>query len=92
MEEQILRPRKDRVELRGKLSYMESTRSWSLMNLKKSIVEEFPQLKERVSAFGYKMVFYQEYESLEKFIRKLKRDGEALPILVWLVREKKIIN
>ena len=87
MEEQILRPKRDKLEIKGKLSYLESTHSWSLISLRKAVIEEFPQLKERSSAFGYKMVFYHEHKQLEKFIKKLK--GEALPILVWLVKEKK---
>jgi len=88
MEAQILRPQRNRLEIKGRLSYLESTHSWSLMNLRKAVIEEFPQLKERISAFTYKMVFYHEHEQLEKFIKKLKREGEALPILVWLVKEK----
>jgi len=88
MEAQILRPQKNKLELKGKLSYFESTHSWSMLNLKKRILEEFPQLKERTSVFSYKMLFYHDYENLEKFMRKLRKDGEALPILVWLVREK----
>ena len=90
MDTQILRPQRNKLETKGKLSYMESTHSWSLMNLRKPVIEEFPQLKERCSAFGYKMTFFHEYEELEKLIRKLKRDGEALPILVWLVKEKNV--
>ena len=88
MEEQTLRPRKNKLELKGKLSYFESTHSWSCLNLRKAILEEFPQLKERASAFGYKMIFCHEYDELEKFMRKLKKEGEALPILMWLVKEK----
>jgi len=88
MEEQILRPRRDRVEVKGKLSYRESTHSWCFLRLGKEIISEFPQLKERVSGFGYKMIFYHEFNDIEKFIRKLKREGEAVPILMWLVKEK----
>ena len=88
MDTQILRPQRNKLEIKGKLSYIESTHSWSLMALRKPVIEEFPQLKERSSTFGYKMTFYHEYEQLEKLIRKIKRDGEALPILVWLVKEK----
>ena len=90
MEAEILRPQRNKLEIKGKLSYLESTHSWSLMNLRKAVIEEFPQLKERVSAFGYKMVLYHKHDELEKFIRKLKREGEALPILVWLVKEKSV--
>ena len=90
MEEQILRPRREKLEIKGKISYFESTHSWSCLNLRKSVIEEFPQLKERSSKFGYKMIFCREYPDLEKFLRKLKKEGEALPILVWLVKEKSI--
>ena len=88
MEAQILRPKRDKLEIKGKLSYFESTHSWSCLNLKKAILEEFPQLRERVSAFGYKMVMFHEYDRLEKSIRKLKKEREVLPILFWLIKEK----
>ena len=84
MEEKILRPKTNNLELRGKLSYFESTQAWSCLNLRKPILDEFPELKEKISAFGYKMIFHHEYKELEKLIRKLKRDGEALPILMWI--------
>ena len=89
MEAQILRPQKNKLEINGRLSYLESTHSWSLMNLKKAIVDEFPQLKERVSSFGYKMTFFHDCDQLEKFVKKTKKEKNALPILLWLVKEKK---
>lgn len=84
----MLRPKKDKLEVNGKLSYFESTHSWTCLNLRKSILEEFPQLKERASSFGYKMLFYHEYDQLERFIRKLRKEGEALPMLMWFIKEK----
>ena len=85
----ILRPKKERVEVDGKISYQESTHSWSQLNLRKAILDEFPQLKERMSSFGYKLIFYQAYDQLEKFLKRLKEIGEPLPILVWFAKEKK---
>jgi hypothetical protein len=90
MDAQILRPRRERIEVTGKISYQESTHSWSQLNMRKAILSEFPQLKERIASFGYKMIFYQEYDQLEKFLRKIKREGEVVPILMWLVKEKKL--
>lgn len=84
----VLRPKKDRVEVNGRISYQESTHSWSQLNLRKAILDEFPQLKERMSSFGYKLIFYQAYDQLEKFIKRLKEIGEPLPILVWFAKEK----
>ena len=90
MESQILRPKRNTLEIKGKLSYGESNRSWNTLRFKKELLNEFPQLKEKLSKFSYKMVFYQEFNELEKVIRKFNRDGEAVPILLWLVKEKPI--
>ena len=84
MEAQILRPQRNVIEIKGKLIYTESIGAWNSIRFKKELINEFPQLKEKRSAFSYKMTFYQEYKELEKAIRKIKRDGEALPILLFL--------
>jgi hypothetical protein len=88
MQSQLLRPQKKEISFSGRLSYSWEVRAWNTIRLKKELVNEFPQLKERRSAFGYKTIFYHDYDKLERFIRKLRRDGEALPILVWLIKEK----
>ena len=88
MEEQTLRPLRNSIQIKGKISYRESTGCWSLIALSKQIIREFPQLKEKQSKFGFKMAFYYEHKDLERTVRKIKREGEALPILLWLVKEK----
>ncbi|MFA5020401.1 MAG: hypothetical protein WC533_04880 [Candidatus Pacearchaeota archaeon] len=88
MEAQTLRPQKKEINLKGKLSYSWEVRAWNTIRLKKEIVNEFPQLKERLSAFGYNLVFFQDYNDFEKATRKIKKNKEALPILLWLVKEK----
>jgi N-acetylglutamate synthase-like GNAT family acetyltransferase len=54
----------------------------------KELINEFSQLKEKRSVFSYKLAFYEEYKKLEKAIRRLKRNNEALPILLFLCKEK----
>ena len=88
MEAQTLRPQRNIIEIKGKLTYGESMGAWNSIRFKKELINEFPQLKEKRSAFSYKITFYQEYKELEKAIRKIKRDGEALPVLLWFVKEK----
>ena len=88
MEAQTLRPQKNAIEIKGKFSYSEGIRAWNIIRFKKELINEFPQLKEKRSAFSYKMTFYQEYKELEKAIRKIKRDGGALPVLLFLCKEK----
>jgi len=84
----ILRPRRDKIIIKGKISYQESTHAWSLLNLRKNIIEQYPQLRERRSKFGYKMIFFHEQEELEKTIKEIKKNQEPIPILVWLMREE----
>jgi len=88
MDTQTLRPRRDRIEIKGKLSYRESYQAWNTIRFKKELIFQFPQLKEKNSVFSYRLVFYQEYQDLEKAIRKMRKFGEAVPILLWLVKEK----
>ena len=71
MEAQILRPQRNVIEIKGKLIYTESIGAWNSIRFKKELINEFPQLKEKRSAFSYKMTFYQEYKELEKAIRKI---------------------
>ena len=88
MEAQTLRPQKNAIEIKGRLSYSEGIRAWNIIRFKKELINEFPQLKEKRSAFSYKMIFYQNVKELEKALRKIKQDGEALPILLFLCKEK----
>lgn len=90
MEAQTLRPQRNAIEIKGKLTYTESIGAWNSIRFKKELINEFPQLKEKRSIFGYKLLFYQEYNELEKAIRELKKNNGALPILMWLVKEKNI--
>jgi hypothetical protein len=59
-----------------------------LLKLKKELFEEFPELKEKRSEFTYKLVFYRNFKEFEKIIEKLK-NGESMPILLWLYKEIK---
>jgi len=88
MEAQPLRPQRNAIEIKGKLTYSEGIRAWNSIRFKKELINEFSQLKEKRSAFSYKLAFYQEYKELEKAIGRLKRNNEALPILLFLCKEK----
>ena len=88
METQTLRPRKRIISAKGKLYYSESFSSWNSLRFRKEILDEFPQLKEKVSKFTYKMVLYTDYLEFYKEINKLKRNRETIPILMWIEKEK----
>jgi len=88
MEPKVLKPRKRTIDIRGKLSYRETLHAWSLIWLKKELVNEFPDLMEKRSEFSYKMLFYQNYKELGKAIRVMKKGDKPLPILLFLVKER----
>ena len=57
------------------------------IHLKSEIFKEFKQLKSRRDKFGYKLMFYREFEQLEKEIGKIKKEIEVPPLLVWFLKE-----
>ncbi|MCX6707117.1 MAG: hypothetical protein NT001_03170 [Candidatus Woesearchaeota archaeon] len=83
----ILRPKNDVLDIYGKVSYDYGWRAWNTLRLKKDFLKEFPQLTEKSKSISYRMVFYKTMEELEKQIKKLKENKEALPILLWFMQE-----
>ena len=90
MEPKILRPIKKTMEVRGRLSYDEYNRAWSRVRLKKSIIEEYRELKERRASFSYKAVLYPNYRDLEKAIKGMKKEDMPLPIFLFFVKEGEV--
>ena len=84
---QTLSPTKSTLDIKGKLSYGVSNRAWNTIKFKKEFLQEFKILKERRSAFSYQMLFYRTYEELENAVRRMKRNKEALPILLFLKKD-----
>jgi hypothetical protein len=80
-----LTPRTE-IDSTGKIAYSESCQAWNILQLKKELFSEFPQLKEKRSKFGYKLVFCRDPKSFEKQISNIKKQ-KILPILVWLYKE-----
>ncbi len=87
MEPKILQPARKTLEIKGKIVYREADQCWNMLKLKKELISEFPQLKEKRSGFSYQMLFYRTYEEFEKLIKKMKRERLPLPILLYLVKE-----
>jgi len=85
MEKKTLVPRTI-INVEGKLIYNENFQAWNTIRLKKEIFNEFPQLREKRSAFSYKMIYYRNHEEFEKFIRQLKKE-EVLPVIMFLYKE-----
>ena len=74
------------IDLEGNIAYAEGFQAWNLIRLKKEIIDEFPQLREKRSKFKYRIVFHRTYEELLKAVKRLKSD-EVMPMLMFLYRE-----
>jgi len=88
-EEEIIRPSKEELIVKGKLAYSESLGAWNTIRLKKEILNEYKVLKEKQKIFSYKLVFYQNSTQLEKAMKQVKRDNLPTPMLLWFVKERK---
>lgn len=88
MEEQILRPSRNEIRAKGKMYYQNEDHAWNLIRIRKEVLNEFKQLKERMSKFAYNMVFYSEWNEFEKSMRKARKEGLPTPLLIWFIKEK----
>ncbi len=84
----FLSPRSGSLKVRGKISYDESKRSWSIIRIKREIREEFPQLLQRREKFGYIMTFSRSFEDLKENIKNLEKKKEAVPMLLMFCKEE----
>lgn len=77
------------IRTKGKMYYKEDNQAWCMLRLRKEILDEFSQLKEKYSKFSYDAIYCRTYEELEKALKELKKTGQPLPLLVWLMRDMK---
>jgi len=76
------------VYSKGKITYSESAQAWNIIKLKKELFEEFPELKEKRSAFSYSLKFFRNEEELEKAYQKFKKGKDkAMPMILVLYKE-----
>jgi len=88
MEKQPLKSGHDVLESEGRITYKDTSRTWSLIRIKRELIQEFPQLRERMSEFSYKMSLFGSYSSLEKEIKRMKKKNIPLPLLLFFYKEK----
>ena len=81
--------RRGTVEVKGKVYYDESSQSWSIVRLKREIMQQMPRLKERRARFSYKMINHFTYEELIEFIQEMKKEEKPLPMLMFFYEVKK---
>ncbi len=84
----FLSPTRETLKVNGRLFYNEGSRSWSIIRLKKEILHEFPQLKEKRSKFGYMIAIYRSFDDLKKNIMEFEKKEKIVPMLLTFRREE----
>lgn len=87
MDIQILRPAQETLESKGRLSYSEGSQAWSIIKLKKELLQEFPQLREKRSSFSYRLMLFRSYKKMEKAIKEIQKKEQPLPLLLCFYKE-----
>jgi len=77
-----------KISSEGKVYYNESFQAWNTLKLKKELFAEFPQLKEKRSKFSYELAYHRNPEEFLKAIKKMVKSGQAMPLMIWLFKDK----
>lgn len=84
----FISPVRQTLEIDGDMSYGEGQRSWSVIRLKKTLIQEFPQLQNRREKFGYKMILHREYKELKKTITEMEKNKQPIPLFLMIGKKK----
>ena len=71
-----------------KLTFSESNQAWNTIKLKSEFLNEFQQLKERRSKFSYEMIFGRTEAEIVEAIKRIIKDRNLMPILMFLYKDK----
>jgi len=80
------------MRIKGKLSYSEGDQAWSVLRLKKEILQKYPYLKEKTGNFVYLLNLCNDFKELKKEIEKLQNDSEVVPMIFLIGKEKNEIE
>ena len=78
----VLFPTRKSFKVNGSLSYKNGV-GWNLIRLKKEILQDYSQLKDRNKDFDYTMAVYVTYKEIRDVLDELEKGCKALPILLF---------
>ncbi len=78
---------KDTINVNGAISYKERLGAFGLIQIRKQIIDVFPQLREKRGQFGYTMIYNASTKELKKIMDDLEKK-DLVPILLLLGRVK----
>jgi hypothetical protein len=75
-------PRRDAVKIKGNLLYNESAQAWSIIRLKKEVLNEFPELKDKRGNFQYTMVIPHAGQEIDQQFLENIKSQKVVPIFL----------
>ena len=79
-----LMPAGEVLKIKGKLFYNDNARAWNIIRLKKEIMYEFPELRDKNLKFGYTMVLPRSAEAMRKHLQEVEKSSTSIPIFIVL--------
>jgi hypothetical protein len=73
------------LDVEGKIIYSEGDQAWKLIRLRKDLLNEFHQLKEKSQNFHIKSFILEALRNFKQ--NEEDKEREVLPMLVWFYRE-----
>ena len=84
----VLTPKPKPLITKGVVSYSESCRARNTIRLKKEIIKEFNELKERGKDIIYKIEYHRNLSKLLRRIEEVKDNKEGIPFLLFIYSER----
>jgi hypothetical protein len=85
----LLSPMRDLVEITGPMTYNESAQAWNIIRLRKDILHEFPDLKDKRTLFNYKLIIPRNPQAIKKLMEESSKSQNVLPIFLSFSKVKK---
>ncbi len=68
---------------RGNLYYNPGSRAWSILKLKKDIINTFPKLTKRREKCGYQMVYPHNHTEMVSIVQDIAKKKGNIPVLLF---------
>ena len=76
-------PFKKHKTITGRMYYNESMSAWSIIQLKKTLLEDYEELRNRRNKFSYEMFMSCTFDEIEIHLKAAKKQGRAPPLMIW---------
>jgi hypothetical protein len=84
MNKMLLTPWTGTLVAEGRVSYEESTQAWNTIRLNKSILNEFPTLKNKRAKVSFKIECPRTIENLKNKMQEIEKENEGTPMLLYI--------